>query len=89
MNRKILPRFFRRTLILGTIDITVDAIDDYGIEKVEFYIDNVLQATDISEPYTWKWNERMPFRFKHLVKVIACDSIGNIISDEMIVWKFF
>jgi len=90
MNRKILPRFFRRTLILGTIDITVDAIDDYGIEKVEFYIDNKLKSIDNSSPYAYKWSrDRLRFIHLHVIKVVAYDNAGNIASDKIIVRKLF
>jgi len=90
MNRKILPRFFRRTLILGTIDITVDAIDDSGIEKVEFYIDNKLKSIDNSSPYSYTWiRDRLRFIHLHVIKVITYDNAGNMASDKILVRKFF
>ena len=90
MNRKILPRFFRRTLILGTIDITVDAIDDSGIEKVEFYIDNKLKSIDNSSPYSYTWTrDRLRFIHLHVIKVITYDNAGNMASDKILVRKFF
>ena len=90
MNRKILPRLFRKTLILGKIDITVDAIDDSGIKKLEFYIDNELRIVDESPPYTYTWirDKITVFRHGHAIKVIAFDNAGNRARDEIRVRKF-
>ncbi|EMR74916.1 hypothetical protein MBGDF03_01081 [Thermoplasmatales archaeon SCGC AB-540-F20] len=90
-NRKILPRFFRKTLILGSIDITVDAVDDFsGIDRVEFYIDNDLKSFDNSSPYIYIWTKDKItlFRHRHTIKVVAFDNAGNSVSDEIKVRKF-
>jgi len=89
-NRKILPRFFRRTLILRSIDVIVDAVDDFsGIDRVEFYIDNDLKSVDDSSPYIYTWIKITLFRHRHTIKVIAYDIAGNSASDKIIVRKFF
>jgi parallel beta-helix repeat protein len=89
-DRKLLPRFFRDTLIIGDINITADAVDDSGIEKVEFYVDNMLKSVDNCSPYSFKWS-RDGFRFIHLhvLEVVAYDKAGNFASDRMVVRKFF
>ncbi len=84
-NRKILPFF--APLIFGRIIIEADATDDYRIDRVEFYIDNALQANISSPPYSWKWSERS--FFKHTIIVIAYDNSSNSATDEVTVWKFF
>ena len=38
------------------ISFTVDAKDDQAIDKIEFYVDNKLVATDKTYPYSWMWN---------------------------------
>jgi len=49
-NKKIMS--LRKPLIIGSIDIQVNATDvQSGIREVEFYIDNELKATVMSEPY--------------------------------------
>lgn len=68
-------RAWRITMILGGIDIKVDASDESGINKVKFYIDKKLKATDTTEPYTWTWDKRA-FGF-HMIKVKAYDNAGN------------
>jgi hypothetical protein len=88
MNFKIRPYLFRNPLILGPIDIEVDVTDEqYAIEKVEFYIDDILRSTDTMEPYMWRWDEQMSFR--HTIEVLAYNSNGNVGRGDKTVWKFF
>jgi hypothetical protein len=63
------------TMIVGGIDIEVDAYDEDGIDKVEFYIDKKLKSTDTNEPYTWTWDERA-FGFR-MIEVKAYDNADN------------
>jgi len=85
-NKKIVSFFW--PLIIGPIDVEVDTSDDeYGIEKVEFYVDDVYQANDTSEPYSWKWNKLM--FFKHTLKAVVFNSNGNVGVEEIVVSKFF
>ena len=55
--------------------------------KVEFYVDDLLQATDVEVPYIWTWNE-IAFG-DHEIKIIAYNHNGNNVSKEITVWKFF
>ncbi len=76
------------TLIIGWIEVTVDAKDNQsGIQKVEFYLDDELQSTDTDAPYEWTWNEHG--FFPYTLKVIAYDNYGNHHSDELKLWKIF
>ena len=91
INHRLFSFLFKqRTIIIGAINIEVDAIDNQsGIEKVEFYIDDQLKETDVSEPYCWMWDEQIPFRFQHTIKVVAYDNVENIASEELTVLEFF
>jgi len=64
-----------RTIIIGGIDIEVDAYDKGGIDRVEFYINKKLKSTDTTEPYTWTWDERV--FGSRMIKVKAYDNTGN------------
>ena len=76
-------------LIIGKIDIEVDAPDClYGIDKIEFYVNDELKATDSTEPYSWTWDEQ-EILFLYKVKVIAYDNEGNSAEDDINVWKIF
>ena len=89
-DRKLLPRFFGIPLILGSINVTVDAVDVSDIEKVEFYIDDVLKSVDNCSPFSYMWS-RDGFKLIHLhvLEVVAYDNAGNTATTSMIVRKFF
>jgi hypothetical protein len=79
-----------KTRIIGDIDIKVDVAYDKGvIEKVEFYINDQLMYTDLTEHYSWAWDKNLPFRFSHIIKVIAYNTRGNSDSDDVIVLRLF
>ncbi|RLF39743.1 MAG: hypothetical protein DRN00_01125, partial [Thermoplasmata archaeon] len=84
LDREIVP--LKMPIILGDITVIADARDEDGIEKVEFYVDNILKSTDYDEPYAWLWSE---FAIgKHEIKVIAYDKEGNKAQDELKVIMF-
>jgi len=91
MNEALLPRFVRLPLIIGDIDIEVNAFDDSGIQRVEFFIDNKQVFIDWDYPYTMSWSkDRMRiFRHLHILKIVAYDYAGKKSEDTVIVWKFF
>jgi len=86
-NEKKMPFF--SSVIFGNIDVTVNASDASGIEKVLFYIDNgdnpVAEA--LSSPYIFIWQDSMFFR--HKLRIVAIDKVGKETSSEITVWKFF
>lgn len=83
-----LPIFFT-TFVVGKIDVTVTASDTQsGINRVEFYIDNELKATDVTAPYAWVWLERGYF-FPYILRVNVVDCVGLQTSVEIRVWKVF
>jgi len=89
-NLKILPFF--KTLILGKIVINVNAANYiYGIDRVEFYIDNKLHETDMIPPFNWawKWTPKLILKHRHTVMVIAYDYAENNVSKELFVCRFF
>jgi parallel beta-helix repeat protein len=86
-DKKIFPFF--TTVIIRKITITVNASDNQsGVNRVEFYIDDTLQATVNATPYTWLWDLKTPLKFRHHIKAIAYDDAGNSAETTMDVWKF-
>jgi hypothetical protein len=79
---------FITTLVIGKIDIIATATDSQsGVNKVEFYIDDMLKSTDYTAPYSWTWLERGYF-FPYLVTIKAYDNVGNPPSIwSLRVWK--
>jgi len=60
---------------------------DFGIDKVEFLIDDAVTETVTDAPYTWRWST--PALFLHTIEVVAHNNDGATKSDELSVWKFF
>ena len=58
-------------IVNGIVSIQVDAYDQSGISKVEFYLDGVLTATDTTYPYSYAWNTS-GLSGTHTIKAIAC-----------------
>lgn len=87
-NKKIMP--FIVPFVIGNIDIEADATDENGIQRVDFYVDDVLRYSDYYAPYRCStWQSTSFFLGKHIIKVVAYDNIGNHASDEIKVWKLF
>lgn len=85
-NIKLLP--FLTPIIIGKIDIEVEALANEGtIDYIEIFINDELKATLDSDPYTWRWNERV-FGTK-MILVKAYNQEGLCGRDEIEVWKFF
>jgi hypothetical protein len=75
-NREIMSIIPDLAIIIGKINIEANVMDyKSGMNKVEFYIDDVLLHSDYDIPYEWLWNE---FAFgNHEIKVVAYDAEGN------------
>jgi len=75
-------------LIIGPVTIEVEIYSEDPINRVEFYIDDILKETDFNKPYDWFWAETS--FHEHTIKVIAFDELEEEIgSDTVEVLKFF
>ena len=83
----IIP-LWKQYIILGDITIEVQASQvPLGINRVEFFIDGKLMATDNEVPYHWTWSTFSFFR--HSIVVTAYDMLGKSTQARISVWKFF
>jgi len=71
--------------VSGTVDVTADASDDNGVDKVEFYIDDVLKSTDTTSPYEYSWDTTVYADGSHGIKAKAYDTIGQTATDSITV----
>jgi len=86
-NIKIVPFF--TTLLLGNIKIKANAANYiYGIERVEFYVDNIRRRVDTEAPYSWTWRLSSHVKHRHTIKVVVFDNNERSVSDEIKVWRF-
>ena len=87
INDSEIIRLLLLTIIAGPITIEVNASDDQGIDKVEFYIDGELIGEDEVAPYSYTWDKESLIPRRHKLKVIAYDNNGNNDSAELRFWK--
>lgn len=83
----------KKTIMIGRINIKVDVTDETGVEKVDFYFDDVLISTDEEEPYELSIEKSGSFRKviprKHKIKVVAFDKEEKENSAEMDIFTIF
>lgn len=74
-------------IVSGTVPINVDASDNVEIDRVEFYIDDILKYTDEKPGYSWLWDTESGHYpdDDYIIKVIARDPSNNIGIDEILV----
>jgi hypothetical protein len=63
--------------ISGTVIVDVTATDDFGVTKVEFFVDSQLRGTDFSAPYSWAWDTTVDSDGSHSLAAVAHDTIGQ------------
>jgi hypothetical protein len=64
--------------LTGVLQVQVDAVDNIGVSKVEFYLDDVLQNVTTSSPYRWEFDTSMASNGSHTLTVLAYDLTGNV-----------
>ena len=63
------------------IKITAKAGDSAsGIARVDFYVDGVHKARDITAAYSFVWNPKHAKKGPHTIMAVAVDRAGNHIS---------
>jgi Big-like domain-containing protein len=65
-------------LTTKNVQISVSASDNVGVTQVSIYVDNVLQCTDMTAPYTCSWNTRKAASGSHVITANAWDAAGNM-----------
>jgi hypothetical protein len=73
--------------LVGEVLVETDVEDNYGILKVEFFVDDRLVYTDDSPDYYWLWdttNGNYPDG-QYTLKIVASDLSGNQASDEIVI----
>jgi len=60
-------------VLAGTVALSASASDDYGVEKVEFYLGNTLLTTDDTVPYNFQFDTTNQNNGAYLLKAKAYD----------------
>ena len=85
------PILLHNPLIIGDVDIIVDARDDFsGVDRVEFYINGILAKNDTTPPYIYRWTSwmRNPLFHVYYIKVVAYDNAGNSAYQDLYLRRF-
>ncbi len=64
--------------VSGTISVSISAADNVGVTRVEYYVNNVLQATDTVSPYVFSWDTLSVSPGVYTLSARAYDTAGNI-----------
>jgi len=64
--------------VSGTVSVIANASDNVGVDKVEFYVNGILQATDTSTPYQYSWNSISIAAGSYTLMAKAYDAAGNV-----------
>lgn len=70
-------------IVSGTVNVTANASDDVGVDKVEFSIDSVLKSTDTTSPYEYSWNTTTETEGTHSITAKAYDTIAQTATDSI------
>ena len=79
-SMRLLP--FSYPFVIGQITFQADVSDNgSGVQKVDFYLENELEATVIEPPYDWLWDRAATGFFNVEIKVY--DYAGHTVSAEI------
>jgi hypothetical protein len=67
----------------STVSITVDASDDKGVSKVEFYIDGSKIKEDSSSPYSYLWDTTSETDATYTIKAKVYDTMNQTASEQL------
>ncbi|MDD5492492.1 MAG: Ig-like domain-containing protein [bacterium] len=63
--------------VSNTVNITADVNEDKGVLRVEYYIDDEIEGTDYSAPYSFSWNTTYFSSGTHIVKLKVYDTASQ------------
>jgi uncharacterized protein YkwD len=70
--------------VSGNVDISVSAIDNVAVTKVEFYVDDILKSSDSASPYIYTWDTTTASNGNHTLSALAYDAATNVgISSDV------
>jgi subtilisin family serine protease len=61
----------------GTLTLAARAADNRAVQKVEFYVDDELKATDTRASWAWSWKTATADNGSHTLKAVVYDFAGN------------
>lgn len=65
----------------GIVEVSADAWDNVGVERTEFYLDDVLVFTDYSPPFVFSVDTSVYENGVHTLEVVAKDYSGQSMTE--------
>ena len=88
-NHKILP-FCVPLILCGPITVQITVYCDYGVDRIEIYLNSVLQETIMGPGPTYVWGSSFTWaRFSKISLKLAVCFFNGTISDEYTIWRIF
>lgn len=73
------------SIVVDSVTITVSAIDNSGVAKVEFYIDDTLRSIRTGDPWQCVWEVRNLVQFSgHRIQAKAYDPANNMGTSSVV-----
>lgn len=66
----------------GNVTVTVDAADNVGVNRVEYYLNGALLGTAGSAPYSFDWNTKTMANGNYAIMAKAYDDAGNVAQSN-------
>ncbi|HZH79208.1 MAG TPA: Ig-like domain-containing protein, partial [Archangium sp.] len=60
----------------STVTLSASASDNFGVARVDFYVDSQLVGSDTSSPFSLSWDTRSVANGAHSLSVVAYDATG-------------
>ena len=69
--------------VSGTVSVSADASDDFGVNQVEFFADSESIGVDTETPYEVSWDTTSVLNGEHTLTATVTDTIGQNASDSI------
>jgi hypothetical protein len=67
--------------VSGPVTISATAADNVAVAQVDFLVDGIVVATDVSSPYSVSWNSALASNGSHTITARATDTSGNVTTS--------
>lgn len=64
--------------VMALTEVSVAALDDVGVTKVDLFVDGIYFATDTVSPYSFAWDTTAVANGPHTLLAKAYDAAGNV-----------
>jgi len=69
----------------GVVEVSVESADEYGVSRVEFYVNGAKVSTDTTVPYSYEWDmTSLAVGSENTLYAKAADAKGNSAKSETV-----